>query len=157
MNDKYGRLLDGTRRPTEKTVMATLGTRASSLWKQLRAFLQVNYDHVPELLFGGQKYGWCFKYRRKNKTLCVLFPESKAFTVLVTLGKKEIAQFEERCHDFNEGTLMLFTSAHQYHDGKWLYKRVLNKSDLRDVISLVRIKRKEKKGMLSHEAYRSHE
>ncbi|MDH4212263.1 MAG: DUF3788 domain-containing protein, partial [candidate division WOR-3 bacterium] len=78
MNDKYGRLLDGTRRPTEKTVMATLGTRASSLWKQLRAFLQVNYDHVPELLFGGQKYGWCFKYRRKNKTLCVLFPESKA-------------------------------------------------------------------------------
>ncbi|MDH4212116.1 MAG: DUF3788 domain-containing protein [candidate division WOR-3 bacterium] len=144
MNDKYGRILTEIRKPTEKTMMTTLGTRASSLWKKLRTFLKVNYDHVPVLLFGGQKYGWCFKYRRKNKTLCVLFPESKAFTVLVTLGKKEIAQFQERYDDFNEGTRMLFTSAHQYHDGKWLYKRVLNKSDLRDVISLIRIKRTEK-------------
>jgi hypothetical protein len=144
VNSKYARLLDGKRRPTEKDVMAALGTRASVLWKQLRAFLKVNYDFKPELIFGGQKYGWCYRYRRKGKTLCGLFPEAKAFTVIVVLGKKEIAQFEERISDFNEGTRMIFKSAHHYHDGKWLYKRVLNKSDLRDVISLMRIKRKGK-------------
>jgi hypothetical protein len=150
VNDKFGRLLDGKRTPTEKTILNALGTRASVLWQQLRAFLKVNYDHTPELLFGGKKYGWCYKYRRKDKTLCVLFPESKSFTVLVTLGKKEIAQFEERCNDFNEATRMLFTSARQYHDGKWLYKRVLHKSDLRDVISLIQIKRRVKvQGSLS--------
>ncbi len=144
MNGKYSRLLDGKRRPTEKAVMAALGTRASVLWKQLRAFLKVNCDFKPELIFGGQKYGWCYRYRRKRKTLCGLFPEAKAFTVIVVLGKKEIAQFEERISDFNEGTRMTFKSARHYHDGKWLYKRVLNKSDLRDVISLIRIKRKGK-------------
>jgi len=144
MNGKYARLLDGEQRPTESAVMAALGTRSSVLWKQLRAFLKVNYDFEPELLFGGQKYGWCFKYRRKGKTLCVLFPELKAFTVLVVMGKKEIAQFEERISDFNEGTRMIFRSARHYHDGKWLYKRVFNKSDLRDVVSLIRMKKKEK-------------
>ena len=144
MNNKYSRLLDSKRRPTEKAIMAALGTRVSVLWKQLRAFLKVNYDFKPELIFGGVKYGWCFRYRRKGKTLCGLFPESKAFSVIVVLGKKEIAHFEEHISDFNETTQMIFRSAHHYHDGKWLYKRVLNKSDLRDVISLIRIKRKAK-------------
>jgi hypothetical protein len=141
MNAKYTRLLDGENRPTEKAVLTALGTRASVLWKQLRAFLKANYDFKPELMFGGQKYGWFHKYRRKGKTLCVLFPESKAFTVLVVLGKKEIAQFEERSADFNEGTQMIFKSTRQYHDGRWLYKRVLNKSDLSDVVSLIRMKK----------------
>jgi len=144
MNDIHVRLLDDKRRPTEKTILTALGTRGSMLWQKLRTFLKVSYNHKAELLFGGRKYGWCYKYRRKNKTLCVLFPEMKAFTALVTLGKKEIVQFEERYSDFNEGTRMLFKSAHQYHDGKWLYKRLLNGSDLRDVISLIRIKRSQK-------------
>lgn len=144
MRGIYERLIDGERRPTERDILNTLGVRASMLWKQLRAFLKVNYDFTPELMYGGQKYGWCFKYRKKGKTLCVLFPESKAFTVLVILGKKEIVQFEEDIGDFNEGTMGLFKSARQYHDGKWLYKRVLSKSDLRDVISLIRIKRRVK-------------
>ena len=74
----------------------------------------------------------------------MLFPETKAFTVLVVLGKKEIAQCENNIAGFNEDTRELFKSAYQYHDGKWLYKRVLNKSDLRDVISLIRIKRNQK-------------
>ncbi len=142
MAEKYGRLLDDKRKPTEKIILYNLGTRASTLWKQLRTFLKVNYDFNPDWIFGGQKYGWCYRYRRKGKTLCGLFPESKAFTVMVVLGKKEIAQFEEHISDFNEGTRMFFKSARHYHDGKWLYKRVLNKSDLRDVIALIRIKRR---------------
>ena len=144
MNGKYERLLDGKEAPTEETVLTTLGTRVSKLWKQIRAFLKVNYDHKPELLFGGKKYGWCYKYRRKSKTLCVLFPETRAFTVLIVLGKKEIAKFEESIAGLNEDTKELFKSARKYYDGKWLYKRVLNKSDLRDVISIVRIKRSVK-------------
>ncbi len=142
---KYPRLLAGDKKPSERTILAAIGTRSSKLWKQLRVFLKVNYDFKPEMLFGGQKYGWCYKYRRKNKTLCVLFPEIKAFSVLVVLGKKEVTQFEENMSCFNEDTRNLFETAYQYHDGKWLYKRVLNKSDLTDVLALIRIKRSIKK------------
>ena len=125
--------------------MIGIGTRGSQLWKQLRAFLKMNYDFKPELHFFGKKYGWCYKYRRKSKTLCVLFPEMKAFTTLVVLGKKEIAQFEETSALFNEDTEKLFTNAFKYHDGKWLYKRILCKSDLRDVIALIKIKGGQKR------------
>ena len=139
--EKYARLLDGEKKPSERSILAEIGTRGSKLWQQLRAYLKVNYDFKSELLFGGRKYGWCYKYRRKSKTLCVLFPETKSFTVLVVLGKKEIAQFEADKSNFNEDTLRLFRNAHKYHDGKWLYKRVLNKSDLMDALALIKIKR----------------
>ena len=139
--DKYVRLLDGDKKPSEKSILVTIGTRGTKLWKQLRAFLNVNYDFKPELHFYGKKYGWCYKYTRKKRTLCVLFPEKKAFSVLVVLGKKEVAKFEEYFSTFNENTQQLFKNAYQYHDGKWLYKRVLNKSDLMDVLKLIKIKR----------------
>lgn len=144
--EKYARLLDGDKKPSERTISAAIGIRATKLWKQLKAFLKVNYDFNPELLFYGKKYGWCIKYTRKKKTLCVLFPELKAFSVLVVLGKKEVVQFEASRSNFNEDTQRLFRTAYQYHDGKWLYKRVLNKSDLRDVLALIKIKRGQTRG-----------
>jgi len=101
---RYVRLLDGDKKPSERSISVTIGTRGTKLWKQLRTFLKVNYDFKPELHFYGRKYGWCYKYTRKSKTLCVLFPETKAFSVLVVLGKKEVAQFEEDFAKFNENT-----------------------------------------------------
>lgn len=142
---KYARLLDGEKKPSERTIHSTIGTRGTKLWQHMRTFLKVNYDFEPELIFGGKKYGWCYRYRRKGKTLCGLFPESKSFTVLVVLGKKEIAQFDENRTRFNEDTRHLFEAAFQYHDGKWLYKRVLSKSDLMDVLELIKMKRSIKK------------
>lgn len=43
--------------------------------------------------------------------------------------------------EFNEGTRNVFENAHQYFDGKWMYKRVLNNSDLEDVRQLIKIKK----------------
>ncbi len=140
MVEKYQRFLDGDKKPRERDILAVLGTREARLWVQVRAFLKKNYDFTPELTYYGKKYGWCYKYRRKGKTLCVLFPEKKAFTILVTMGRKEIAQFEEHARRFNDSTRMLYKAAYQYHDGKWLYKRVLNRNDLQDVISLIQMK-----------------
>lgn len=141
----YKRLIDENVVPTERMIATTIGARSTRLWTQLREFLKMHYDFQPELHFYGQKYGWCYKYRRKCKTLCVLFPETKAFTVLVTLGKKEIEYFEQNFCDFNKDTKEVFAQAHQYHDGKWIYKRVLNQSDVDDVRFLIMIKKKPKK------------
>lgn len=141
-HNPYQRLLDEKEVPTEEKISRAIGSRRSKLWKEIRGFLQKNYDFQPELQFYGQKYGWCFKYRRKGKTLCTLFPEMKAFTVLVTLGKKEIEHVEGGLSGFNKGTQKVFVDTHHYHDGKWIYKRVLNKSDLNDIKSLLTIKKK---------------
>ncbi|UCF71680.1 MAG: DUF3788 domain-containing protein [candidate division WOR-3 bacterium] len=143
--DKYRRLLDAKHKPTERYILSTLGPRRSRLWRELRAFLNKNYDEESELLFGGRKYGWYFKYSRNNKTLCALFPEKMAFSVLVILGKQQVILFEENIACFNENTRKLYNSTRQYHDGRWLFKRVLSKSDLCDVISLIRTKKSPKR------------
>ncbi len=141
----YKRLTDENIVPTERKIIATIGSRSARLWKEIKRFLKTHYAFHPELHFYGKKYGWCYRYRRKGKTLCVLFPENKAFTVLVTLGKKEIEHFQQDYHSFNKDSQNVFREAHQYHDGKWIYKRVLNASDLDDIKSLIRIKKKPKK------------
>jgi len=137
----HHRLLDKESIPTEEQILAAIGSPTVELWHQIRTFLNDNYTFEPELHFLGHKYGWCYKYVRKGKTLCVLFPETGAFTVLVTLGKKEIEEFLNNPSTFNEDTQGIFSDARQYHDGKWIYKRILNHSDLQDVKSLVGIKK----------------
>ncbi len=142
---KYSqRMIEKDTQPTQTKIAATLGAKAIKAWKEVRGFLKENYDFDPELMFYGIKYGWCYRYRRKGKTLCVLFPESGAFTMLVTLGKKEIEVFQQNYKTFNADTQKKFDTAYQYHDGKWIYKRVLNRSDLKDVRSLAIIKKKPK-------------
>lgn len=141
---KFERLLDKNIFPDESLISRTLGVSAGKKWNNLKSFLSENYDFEPELIFFGKKYGWCYRYRRKGKTLCVLFPEKKAFTVLVVLGKKEIEQFKISSSVFNDNTINTFEKAFQYHDGKWIYKRILSKEDLDNIKFLVEIKKKPK-------------
>ena len=62
---------------------------APKLWATLRDYLAREYDHTPELRVGGKKHGWCYRYRRRGRTLVTLYPEHDGFTVLVVLGKSE--------------------------------------------------------------------
>lgn len=128
--------------PDEEQIAEILGKTALKRWNDIREFLRTNYDFPPELSFYGKKYGWSFRYRRKGKTLCTLFPEEKSFTVLVTLGRQEIEKVGKTLAEFNEDTRGLFQNAHQYHDGKWLFKRIRNLSDLKDVKTLITIKKR---------------
>ena len=86
----HRRLDDRNSVPTEEQIMPAIGSSSVELWKRIRSFLKELYTFEPELHFYGSKYGWCYKYVRKGKTLCVLFPKTDAFTVLVVLGKKKL-------------------------------------------------------------------
>ena len=72
--NSYQRLLDEKETPIERKISATIGTRGAKLWKQIRGFLKKNYDFQSELQFYGQKYGWCYRYRRKGKISAPCFP-----------------------------------------------------------------------------------
>ncbi len=130
-------------------ISSFIGPIIQPRWKELRVFLKANYNFTPELVYYGSKYGWCYKYRRKGKTLCTLLPEKGAFTALVTLGKREIQEAKQNLSIFNADTQRGFVNAHQYHDGKWISKRVLNRRDVEDVRGLISIKKKPK-GLMSN-------
>jgi hypothetical protein len=138
----FERILEKERKPTEKEIFRHLGKSAKGRWIELVSFLEENYSFSPELVFGGAKYGWAIRYRKSGKTLCTLLPEAGSFTTLVVLGKKEVEGVEENKAQFGEHVFKVFKEARQFHDGRWLWIRILKKSDISDVERLLSIKKR---------------
>jgi hypothetical protein len=144
----FERMLDKAKTPTTKDIRDYLGKDAAAAWDDITAFLADNYNFTPETVFGGKKYGWAVRYRRSGKSLCTLHPEKGAFTVLVVLGGKETEQALAALSQFSPGVAETISGARQYHDGRWLWPRVLTKADTADIKRLIQIKKKppKKKG-----------
>jgi hypothetical protein len=141
---EYERMLDKNHKPSEREILDYLGGRAGKAWSDIVSFLRTSYDFSPELDYGGTKYGWSVRYRKGGKSLCTLYPEKDAFAILIVLGRKEVEQFEEHMDDFDTRFVELFKSAQQFHDGRWLWIRILDKSDREDIRRLITMKKKPK-------------
>lgn len=139
----YRRMINGDIKPTEDDITGTVGEK-SSLWLEIRKYLEENYDFAPELIHYGQKYGWTLRYRKSGKTLCSLFPEKDAFTVLVVLGKKEVEKMFSIIDKLNPEVRTLFENAEQKRDGRWLWIRVLTNDEVESIKVLLNVKRKPK-------------
>ena len=141
---EYQRLLNKTSIPNEKFIIDNIG-KNSSLWIELQKYLSDNYDFTRETIFYGKKYGWTIRYRKSGKTLCSLFPEVGAFTILIVLGKKEVEKVYSEIDKLNPEVKDVFEKTEQLHDGKWLWIRVLNEDDLESIRLLLNTKRKPKR------------
>lgn len=137
-------MLNGNKRPTEEEIENTIGEN-SFLWSEIQEYLEENYDFVPELVYYGKKYGWTICYRKGGKTLCSLFPEQGAFTVLVVLSRKEVEKTYTMIDGFHSKVRSLFENAEQLRDGRWLWIRILRKDDIQSLKLLLNTKRKPKK------------
>ena len=141
----FERMLDKERQPTGKDIIDYLGKDAAQAWGDIVSFIEDNYNFTPETVFGGQKYGWAVRYRRSGRSLCTLHPEKGAFTVLIVLGGRETEQTLADLANFSPAVVELISRAKQYHDGRWLWLRVLNRNDTADIKRLLQIKKKPQK------------
>ena len=138
-------MTDEARKPTEQEILGFIGESAKEAWQEIRRFIEESYSLEPETIFYGKKYGWTVRYRKSGKTLCSLFPEKGGFTVLVVLGKKESEKLLSIKDELSSRIQKLFEETEQLRDGRWLWIRLLTKSDTDDVKKLLQIKRKPKK------------
>ncbi|UCE17074.1 MAG: DUF3788 domain-containing protein [Gemmatimonadota bacterium] len=140
----YERMRDGDTKPTEDDIITYVGKK-SPFWLELRDYLNKHYDVTPELVFYGKKYGWTIRYRKSRKTLCSLFPEKGAFTVLIVLGGKEVDKTLSMIDDLSPDVRTLFENTEQLRDGRWLWIQVMKKEDMESVKLLLSVKRKPKR------------
>ena len=136
----FERMLNEAHEPSDEELLTAVGAR--DLWLDMRHYLEKSYDFQPELVFYGKKYGWTIRYRKSGKTLCSLFPEHGAFTVLVVLGRKDGEKAIEILDKLSPATRELIGITTQLHDGKWLWLRVLKREHVEDVKLLLAAKRK---------------
>lgn len=135
------RLCDKEVVPTEEQIYSFIGAEAKQAWIELSRFAGQNYDHQPELNFGGKNYGWNVRYRKSGKTLFAMFPEKEGFTVLLVLGKKEIEAYTARMEEFGATFKSVYEAAAQFHDGRWLWIKVHSVDELKDIEQMILIKK----------------
>ncbi|MHA1484363.1 MAG: DUF3788 domain-containing protein [Candidatus Thorarchaeota archaeon] len=145
MSEEFPRMMDKAREPTEEEMMSYVGERAKAAWRELRQFIEDNYDFVPETVFYGAKYGWTVRYRRSGKTLCSLFPEKGGFSVLLVLGRKDSEKALSLRDELSTRMITILSSTEQLHDGRWLWIRMSTINDVDDVKKLLQTKRKPKR------------
>ncbi|MBN2543211.1 DUF3788 domain-containing protein [bacterium] len=130
--------------PSDEIIRQLIGDDVLVYWDMFRDYLKEAYNMEPELLYYGQKHGWCLRYRKSKRTLCTIFPEKGAFTVLVILGSRELAKLEHHFLELNSKMQTMIQTTHKEYDGKWLWIQVKNDKYVNDVKTLLSVKRKPK-------------
>ena len=130
--------------PTEAEMLKFLGAKAK-LWSSLREYLGDYYPQcVPVFTIEGKDKAYTIRYRKSGKTLVALYPTSKSLTLLVVLGKKEVAKVETFENKLSKQIRNLFHHAKQYHDGRWLWIKPSTQKDIESIKMLLNAKRRPK-------------
>ncbi|MEW6736034.1 MAG: DUF3788 family protein [Acidobacteriota bacterium] len=81
---------DQTHSPESNELMAILGPSAQ-MWKQLISAVAKNYPPIEAAWnFGGIKFGWSLRLKRKDRIILYLIPQNDQFLVGVVLGEKAV-------------------------------------------------------------------
>ncbi len=125
----YERLLNKGKKPSKEEIREFIGERLL-FWQEIHQNIEENYDFTKELIFFTKKHGWAVRYRRKGRTMAYFFPEKGAYSILIILGKKEVEEVNLMKNKLNLQVKSVFDNTKQLHDGRWLWVRVLTKSDI---------------------------
>lgn len=144
----YERMMDRTTQPSEAAMADWIGLPVVEEWMALRNFLEEAYEIEPVFNPGGKRYGWNLQYRKGGRPLCEIYPERGSFTALVVLGKAELEQAMAKLETFGTLVRQALTETPRYHDGCWMYIRVVSNhtchQDVQDIKQLIMFKRKPK-------------
>ncbi len=145
-HEAYQRMLNRDQKPTETDIITFISNaEAISAWNQIQEYLEIHYDLLIETIYYGDNYGWVVRYRKSGRTIVSLFPEKDSFSFLIVYGKKEIDKFSAQESEFLPDIVEIFQNTKKLHDGKWLWIRVTDSTNLEDLKKLIIIKRKPKK------------
>lgn len=145
MVEKIGEqvLLDKSTAPTEYTIAALLASRYL-LWQEACGYLLSGGKILVETKYFSKKFGWLRRFYRGSKTICYLFPESEAFTVLVVPGQKEVDRVEGIKNELGESMYNVIKNTEHFHDGRWVWLQISDGSEVRSLKGIIDVKTNKK-------------
>ncbi len=128
--------------PNAEQMIELVGESLYSIWKDLCALIEREYDMERVWNSGGKAWTYEYKYRRGGKTLCALYASENRIGFMVIFGKDERATFDRNREKYAKAIQKVYDDAQTYHDGKWLMFELTDTSLFDDFIGLLKIKRK---------------
>lgn len=115
-----------------------------SLWSEFNQHLQTAYDTKPVMEYSrcSMQRGWNIKYKKSGKSLCTLYPMSGYFIALVVIGNQEMQEAEFLMPLCSSYVQDIFKNTICGQGQKWLMIDVRNKETIKDIWSLVCLRKK---------------
>ena len=114
------------------------------LFEEFCQYMDKEYQAICKIEYSKDVWarGWNVKFRKAGKSLCVVYPKKKYFTVLVVVGSKEKAQVEKMLPIFTEKVGEVYRTTKEGNGQRWLMIDVDSADDVfQDVLKLIRIRR----------------
>ncbi|HOM66787.1 MAG TPA: DUF3788 family protein [Brevefilum fermentans] len=128
------RLLDRNNPPEPELIRQVIGDEAFPLWEQVNQFLQEQYpDFQGGMTYYNAQRGWGQDYRKGAQRLCMLFPERGGLTAFLTLSQDGEEAAQARIRYFNARLRTLLNQPSALPQGRWLWMRL---EDYTDLVSL---------------------
>ncbi|MEE0419238.1 MAG: DUF3788 domain-containing protein [Lachnospiraceae bacterium] len=88
--------------------------------------------------------GWNVKFKKAGKSLCVVYPKEKYFTVLVVVGNKERERVENLLPQMSEEIRELYQTTKEGNGQRWLMIDIhVDNRVYQEVLRLIRIRREK--------------
>jgi len=130
----WGVFTDKEIKPSNNDIYQCLG-QVKTLWDNITRFVEDRYDVQGELKFYGKNLGWALRYKKSGRVLIALYPGDGEYTAQIILNKEQIEQVLKL--DIRTKTRELIEQTTMIREGKWLYLRVVEKTSLDEIKTLI--------------------
>lgn len=129
---------DKNEMPTFDSLKKALGEKVE-IWQIFQEFTQENYPKATvEWKYSSEKFGWSFRINDNKRVILYLLPRDNYFKVALVFGKKAMEQILESTVSERIKTELL--AAKVYAEGRGIRIVVSDKSNLEDILKLIKIK-----------------
>lgn len=126
---------------TEEKINQIIGLGKSN-WDILNRYLTDELKIKSEFKFYGVNYGWALRYNKSGKSIIALYPDKDGYMVQLILNKNQVNQALAQVT--NQHIKKLINETETIHEGKWIYVKINDKTDLKDIFTLINIRIKIK-------------
>jgi len=112
-----------------------------NIWSELMDFMDENYDCEKMC----EDKNMNIKFRKSGKTIVSMCINADKVNVLIIYGKNERAVFEEKTNEFSDYIVEFYNKSKTFHDGKWMFIDLFDKTYVDDIKKMILIKKKPNK------------
>ena len=110
-------------------------------------YMDEEYQAVRKIEYSKDVWarGWNVKFRKAGKSLCVVYPKNKYFTVLVVVSNKEKERVENMLPYLSRELQELYRNTKEGNGQRWLMIDPYSDDEVyQDVLQLIRIRRESR-------------
>ena len=110
-------------------------------------YMDEEYQAVRKIEYSKDVWarGWNVKFRKAGKSLCVVYPKNKYFTVLVVLSNEEKERVENMLPYLSGELQELYRNTKEGNGQRWLMIDLYSDDEVyQDVLQLIRIRRESR-------------